>query len=71
MSAGAALLFGDNRSQHAIDRAIQRLDDWMVLVEPAAIDLDDHLRSGAVERGALELLERIAPDIAVQVLGAG
>ncbi|MGO9320719.1 MAG: hypothetical protein ACLQBY_07970 [Solirubrobacteraceae bacterium] len=43
----------------------------MVLVEPAAIDLDDHLRSGTVERGALELLERIAPDIAVHVLGAG
>jgi hypothetical protein len=51
--ARAALLVGDYRAQHAVDRSVERPDNGMVLVESAAIDLHDHLRSGAVESRAL------------------
>ena len=68
---GAALLLGDDRAQHALDRRVERLDDRMVLVQPAAIDLDDHLRPRPVERRALQLLERVAPHLAVEMARAG
>src|SRR5215210_7416919 len=39
----------------------------MVLVEPGAVDLDDDLRARRVQRRALELLELLADDLAVEV----
>ena len=71
MRACAALLRGNNRSQHAIDRGVQSLDDRMVVVEPRAVDLDDELRARLVERVALQLLDRLADHLAIQVAGAG
>ena len=65
--AGAALLGGDDRPQHPVDRRVQRGDDRVVLVEPGAVDLDDQLGARLVERVALQLLDRVAEHLAVEV----
>ena len=69
VGAGTALLGGDDRSQHAVDRGVQSLDDRMVLVEPRAVDFDDELGARLVERVALQLLDRIADHLAIEVSG--
>ena len=67
MRAGAPLLGGDDRAQHALDRRVEPLHERVVLVEPGAVDLDHHLRSRRVERRALELLDLLADHLAVEV----
>jgi hypothetical protein len=67
MRARTALLVGDDRSQDAVDRGVHRLDDRVVVVESAAVDLHDDLGPRPVQRGPLQLLERVAPHLAVEV----
>src|SRR5205085_6458265 len=55
VGAGTALLGANDRSQHAVDRGVQSLDDRMVLVEPRAVDFDDELGARLIERVALQL----------------
>ena len=49
---------------------VQSLDDRVVLVQARAVDLDDQLGARPVERVALQLLDRLAEHLAVQVPGA-
>src|SRR4051794_2841985 len=65
--AGPALLVCDDRPQHAVDLGVKRLDRWVVLVEAASIDAHDDLRSSPVERVALQVLEPVAADLAVEM----
>jgi hypothetical protein len=51
--AGAALLVGDDRAQDPVDRGVESLDDWMVVVESTAVDLHHELRARPVERRTL------------------
>jgi hypothetical protein len=48
VSACPALLLSNNRAQYSIEGDIERLHDWMVLVEPAAIYPDHDLWSRPV-----------------------
>src|SRR5436190_8401620 len=43
----------------------------MRVVEATPVDAHDHLRTRCIERLALQLLDRLAADLAVQVPGAG
>ena len=70
MRAGAPLLGGDDRPQHALDPRIKLLHDRVVLVQAGAIDLDDDVRARRVERRALEFLQRLADHLAVEVARA-
>ena len=67
MRAGAALLGGDDRAQHPLDRGVQLAHHRMVLVQARAIDLDDDLRARRVERRALQVLQRVADHLAVEM----
>src|SRR5439155_4775978 len=67
MRPGAALLLGDDRTQDSIDRGVERLHDRVVLVEPAAIDLDYDLRPRPLQRRPLQFFEGVAPHLAVQM----
>src|SRR6185437_7142514 len=58
MGAGAALLVGHNRFQHAVDYRVQAFNHRVVLVESGAVDLDDEFRAGRIERPTLERLDR-------------
>ena len=69
--AGALFLGGDERAQHAVDGLVEGADDGVVVVEAGAIDADDELRAGALERLALERFERVAANLAVEVAGGG
>ena len=69
--AGALFLGGDDRAQHAVDGLVEGADDGMVVVEAGAVDADDQLGAGALERLALKLFERVAADLAVEVAGGG
>ena len=69
VGAGTAFLGGNDRSQHAVDRGVQSLDDRMVLVEPRAVDFDDELGARLIERVTLQLLDRIADHLAIEVSG--
>ena len=60
----SAATIGRSTRSIAADKA---LHERMVLVESAAVDLDDHLRARRVERGALQLLERVADHLAVEL----
>ena len=69
--AGAPLLVSDDRAQNAVDRGVQGLDDGMVLVEAAAMHLDDDLWARPLERIALQGLQRVAADLAVEAARPG
>lgn len=71
MRAGAFLLGGDDRPQRPVDRVIQRFDGRVVVVQAGAVDADDQLRAGTIERVALQLLKVVAVHLAVEVSGAG
>ena len=69
--AGALFLGGDDRAQHAVDGLVEGADDGMVVVEAGAVDADDQLGAGALERLALKLFKGVAADLAVEVAGGG
>jgi hypothetical protein len=69
VGAGAALLVGNDRSQHGVNRRIERDHDRVVVVEAAAVHLGDDLRAWVIERGTLQIVEGVAPDLAVEVAG--
>ena len=67
VGAGPALLGGDDRPKRPVDGLIQPFDDRVVLVQARAIDLDHQLGTRALERAALEPLDRLAEHLPVQV----
>ena len=70
MRAGAAFLVGHDRAQHPLDGGVQLAHHRMMLVQARAIDLDDDLRARGVERRALQVLQRVADHLAVEMAGA-
>ena len=69
MRAGPPLLGLDDRAQDVVDLRVEALHERVVLVEAAAVDAHDDLRARRVERLPLQLLDRLAANLAVQVPG--
>lgn len=69
MCARSPLLGSNDRFEHPVDRGVELLHDRVVLVEAGAVDFHDQLRPGLVECIPLELLDRLAEDLAKEVAG--
>ena len=70
MSAGAPLLGRDDRSQDAVDRLVELAHHRVMLAQARAVDPHHHLGTRGVERLPLQALDRLAPDLAVEVAGS-
>ena len=69
--AGTPLLGIDDRAQDPLEPGVETFDERVRVVQAAAVDAHDNLRPGCVERLALQLLDRLAANLAEEVAGAG
>src|SRR5262249_57786062 len=65
--AGASLLCVDEPAQHALDLRVEALRERVRLVQATAVDPYHDLRARRLERRALQPLDRLAPDLAIQM----
>ena len=65
------LLGHDDRPDDPLQRRVKALHERVRVVEAAAVDAHDDLRSPRLQRLSLEPLDRLAANLAVQVPGAG
>lgn len=65
------LLGVDDRAQYPLELRVQPAHERVGVVEAAAVDADDDLRSRSLERLPLQLLDRFAANLAVEVSSAG
>jgi hypothetical protein len=68
--AGSTLFGFDDRADESLDRRVEAFHERVGVVEAAAVDPNDDLRSRRVERFPLQPLDRLAAHLAVEVAGA-